>query len=56
MNQKYLINNNTNNAPSYSEGIESCSYEDVGDASGRCWSDSTEVRVLEDADQLPEEE
>lgn len=42
--------------PSYSEGIESCSYEDVGDASGRWWSDSTEVLVLEDADQLPEEE
>lgn len=46
--------NNINSA--YSEGIESCSSDEVGDALERCWSDSTDVRVLEDADQLPEEE
>lgn len=51
-----IIQNCTDNVLSYSEGIESCSYDDVGEASGRCWSDSTEVRVLEEADQLPEEE
>lgn len=36
--------------------MESCSREEVGDATGRWWSDSTEVLVLEEADQLPEEE
>lgn len=40
----------------YSDWMESCSREDVGDATGRWWSDSTDVLVLEEADQLPEEE